>query len=129
MRDVDRDVLRHQPVPRQPLDQLVILFLHPQRDRRKQAQLMHALHKRVAIELESVHHVEVVMFGHEFTQFGADHRLHVGRDYWDSELSAAQLYGGVALGAAFHPAFAGDQQDIFVIENLHHIIKALLNLT
>ncbi|MNT51881.1 hypothetical protein D3C72_1888690 [compost metagenome] len=110
----DRQALGHHLV-----DGVVVGLLHAQRDRGEHALALHVLHELDVVQVEAVHHVEVAVLREPQADRLVDHRFHVGRHHRQAEGALAQRDAGVAFRAAFHAAFARQQKDVVVIEDLH----------
>ncbi len=119
VRDVDGDVVRAYALGRQPVDDGVVLGPHPGADRDEEAALAHALRIAHVVEVEAVHHVEVAVGRQPFADRLVDDGLHVRRHHRQLEAAAAEFHRGVALAAAFHAAFARQQEDVVVVEDFH----------
>jgi hypothetical protein len=119
VRDVDRDVFGREAGGGQLIHRVVVRFLDAQRNRGVHALGMHVLDELEVVEVEAVHHVEVTVLRQPGADGLVDHRFHVGRHRRNAEAAAAEGDAGIALRTAFHHAFAREQEDVVVVENLH----------
>ena len=119
VRDVDGDVVGAHALGCQAVDGVEVCRLHPRADGDEQAQVAHALRIGHVVEVEAMHHVEVAVGRQPLADRFIDHRLHVGRHDRQCEPTPAEFHRGVAFAAAFHAAFARQQQDVVVVEDFH----------
>ena len=119
VRDVDGDVVGAYAFEREMVDHLVVGRLDDGADRDEQAAFAHALGEGHVVDLEAVHHVEVVVGGQPLRDRLVEHRLHVGRHHRQREAPPAEFHRGIALAAAFDAALARQQEDVVVVEDFH----------
>ena len=119
VRHVDGDVFGHQPLGRQRIDHGAVGCLDAHRDAGIQPLAPHIAHKGHRIQIETVHHVEIVVLCQPGAQPLVDHGLHVGRHHRNPERARPERHPCVAFAATRDAALAGQQQYVVVIEDIH----------
>ncbi len=121
--DVDGDVVGARALGGELVDERLVVFLDAQRDRDEQIGIAHLAGEGRHVHIEAVHHIKVAIGRQPATDVGVDHGFHIGRHHRQAKAPPAKLGRRVALAAALHPALARQQQNVVVVEDVHHSLQ------